>query len=89
MNDAGIRRNLHCKKLRRHHVDPDTLVVDELGLKHGKCRADIAVINGHLMGYEIKSDDDSLRRLAGHSHRNGFRNRLRVLSRCVECIGVT
>ena len=64
MNDAQIRSSFHSKKLRRHHATPDTLVVDELGLKHGKCRADIAVINGHLIGYEIKSDDDSLHRLA-------------------------
>ena len=64
MNDAQIRSSFHRKKLRRHHATPDTLVVDELGLKHGRCRADIAVINGHLIGYEIKSDDDSLHRLA-------------------------
>jgi len=64
MNDAQIRCYFHSKKLRRYHADPDTLVVDELGLKHGSCRADIAVINGQLIGYEIKSDDDSLRRLA-------------------------
>ena len=32
-------------------------------MQHGKCRADIAVINGQLVGYEIKSDSDSLRRL--------------------------
>ncbi len=63
MNDAQIRSSFHRKKLRRHHVAPDTLVLDELGLKHGRFRADIAVINGHLIGYEIKSDDDSLRRL--------------------------
>jgi len=37
--------------------------LDELGLKHGKCRADIAIINGYLIGYEIKSDEDSLWRL--------------------------
>jgi hypothetical protein len=42
---------------------PDTLVIDELGIRHGSCRADIAVINGRLVGYEIKSDKDSLRRL--------------------------
>ena len=64
MNDPQIRSSFHRKKLRRHHATPDTLVVDELGLKHGKFRADIAVINGHLIGYEIKSDDDSLHRLA-------------------------
>jgi len=40
-------------------------VIDELGLQHGKCRADIAVVNGHLVGYEIKSNNDSLRRLDG------------------------
>jgi len=49
--------------LRRQHTRKDTLVIDELGLNHGKCRADIAVVNGHLVGYEIKSDNDSLRRL--------------------------
>jgi len=49
--------------LRRQHARNDTLVIDELGLQHGKCRADIAVVNGHLVGYEIKSNDDSLRRL--------------------------
>ncbi len=65
MNDAQIRKNFHQKRLRRHHATRSTLVVDELGLKHGKCRADIAVINGHLIGYEIKSDDDSLDRLNG------------------------
>lgn len=64
MNDAQIRSSFHSKKLRRYHAAPETLVVDELGLKHGRCRADIAVINCHLIGYEIKSDGDSLRRLA-------------------------
>jgi len=63
MNDSEIRQNFHRKKLRRQHAQKDTLVIDELGLNHGKCRADIAVVNGHLIGYEIKSNNDSLRRL--------------------------
>jgi len=63
MNDAEIRQNFHRKRLRLQHAQKDTLVIDELGLNHGRCRADIAVINGHLFGYEIKSDNDSLRRL--------------------------
>lgn len=63
MNDTQIRESFHRKKLSKHHADQDTLIVNELGLKHGKCRADIAVINTHLIGYEIKSDEDSLRRL--------------------------
>jgi hypothetical protein len=63
MNDAEIRQNFHRKILRRQHRRNDTLVIDELGLNHGRCRADIAVVNGHLVGYEIKSNSDSLRRL--------------------------
>lgn len=38
--------------------------MNELGLNHGRCRADIALVNGRLVGYEIKSDSDSLKRLA-------------------------
>jgi hypothetical protein len=63
MNDVEIRQNFHKKRLQRQHAQKDTLVIDELGLNHGKCRADIAVVNGHLIGYEIKSNKDSLRRL--------------------------
>jgi len=42
---------------------PDTLVIDELGLDHGSCRIDIAVINGHIRGVEIKAEADTLERL--------------------------
>ena len=63
MNDLEIRQNFHRKVLRRQHAHKDTLVIDELGLSHGKCRADIAVVNGRFVGYEIKSNNDSLRRL--------------------------
>lgn len=64
MNDALIRERFHRQILRRHHMSSHTLVLNELGLRHGKCRADIAVVNGKLIGYEIKSDEDSLERLA-------------------------
>jgi hypothetical protein len=63
MNDLQIRVSFHSKWLRKYHYDSKTMVVNELGLNHGKCRADIAIINGRLIGYEIKSDSDSLRRL--------------------------
>lgn len=42
---------------------PETAVVDELCIKHGKFRVDLAVVGDRLEGYEIKSDPDSLRRL--------------------------
>lgn len=63
MNDCQIREAFHRKFLQEHHNSSTTLVVDELGLEHGMCRADIAVINELLTGYEIKSDVDSLKRL--------------------------
>jgi hypothetical protein len=62
--DADIRIALHAKRLRRVKVQPDTLVIDELGLAHAKCRVDVAVINGCIHGYEIKSAKDTLDRLA-------------------------
>jgi hypothetical protein len=65
MRDEQIRAAFHRKVLQRHHEEANTLVVDELGLKHGQRRADIAVINGHLNGFEIKGDEDSLSRLPG------------------------
>jgi hypothetical protein len=63
ISDSAIREAFHRVQLRRQHVALNTLVVDELGIMHGRWRADIAVVNGHLIGYEIKSDEDSLSRL--------------------------
>ena len=63
MNDPQIRQAFHTTFLQKEHSDSATLIMDELGLEHGKCRADIAVINGHMDGFEIKSDVDSLSRL--------------------------
>lgn len=64
LNDSQMRAAYHRKRLQRHHSDPAAVVVDELGLQHGRFRADIAVVNGHLAGYEIKSDFDRLDRLS-------------------------
>jgi hypothetical protein len=61
--DADIRIALHAKRLRRMKAQPDTLVIDELGLAHAKSRVDVAVINGCIHGYEIKSAKDTLDRL--------------------------
>lgn len=61
--DFDIRLALHAKRLRRAKAHPDTLVIDELGLAHAKCRVDVAVIKGYIHGYEIKSAKDKLDRL--------------------------
>ena len=63
MKDPDIRASVHTQVLGEQHKDPKVLVVDELGLRHGQNRADIAVIGDELTGYEIKGDFDSLGRL--------------------------
>ena len=45
--------------------DKDTLIIPELGLCQGDARVDIAVVNGVIHGYEIKSERDTLNRLSG------------------------
>ena len=65
MRDADVRHALHRQILSEHTKDPNTLVLDELGLDRGVARIDIAVVNGRLHGYEIKSDADTLQRLPG------------------------
>lgn len=62
--DADIRSALHTKRLRRAKSNPSTLVIDELGLAHARSRIDVAVINGCIHGYEIKSAKDNLDRFA-------------------------
>jgi hypothetical protein len=44
-------------------TDTDTLVVEELPIAFGFVKMDVAVLNGRLEGYEIKSDRDRLNRL--------------------------
>jgi len=63
MNDRDIRVVLKEELLRQYVNDEDTLVLDEVGLRHGTARIDLVVVNDRLHGYEIKSDRDSLKRL--------------------------
>lgn len=63
MRDPVIRAAFHNKILKVAHNDIDTFVLDELGLRNGEIRADIAVLNGKLIGYEIKTEKDNLSRL--------------------------
>jgi len=63
MHDLFIRDAFHRATLRKYHEDKNSLVLDEFGINHGAIRADIAVINGMLHGYEIKGDFDNLDRL--------------------------
>lgn len=63
MRDHDVRVALRASLLEEHagHLDR-TLLVDELGLC-GAARVDLAVINGVMTGYELKSARDRLDRL--------------------------
>jgi len=63
MLDRDIRTALRKKYLQQYYRDPNAKVVEELALFANRARIDIAVINGHLVGYEIKSDRDTIVRL--------------------------
>lgn len=70
---------MHQATLRSSHRCPETIVIDELGLAHGKGRVDIAVLNGFVHGYEIKSSRDTIRRLD---------RQLALYAKCLEKVTV-
>lgn len=63
MKDRDIRTALKKQLSTRYLKEPDTIIVEELGIRHGSARVDIVVINELLHGFEIKSDRDRLKRL--------------------------
>lgn len=63
VRDGDIRPRLRATIAASHAGEPGTKIVDELGLCQGQVRVDIAVVNGALKGYEIKSLADTLKRL--------------------------
>jgi hypothetical protein len=67
LRDREIRSALRSKLRALHAQDPDTAIIDELSLCQGESRIDVAVVNSSLGGYEIKSDRDTLTRLARQS----------------------
>src|SRR5713226_5576659 len=63
MRDGDVRRVLRDRLLATHAHDEGALLVEELGLCRGTVRVDLAIVNGILKGYEIKSERDTLVRL--------------------------
>lgn len=63
IGDSELRNAVKHSLLAPLCKDSTTLIIDELGLRHGAARIDIAVVNGDLHGYELKSERDNLRRL--------------------------
>ncbi|MBX9668139.1 MAG: sce7726 family protein [Candidatus Obscuribacterales bacterium] len=64
MKELDVRIALHeFIKSQLIKEQPDSLIIDELGLIEGSFRVDVAVINDRLHGFEIKSPSDNLLRL--------------------------
>lgn len=63
MKDNQIRAALKSELISHYGGDPETVIIDELGLRHGASRIDLVVVNGNLHGFELKSDMDTLKRL--------------------------
>src|ERR1035441_10347577 len=63
MHDLEIRSILRNDLQRKYGGNPDTEVIDELTIGGGRNRIDLALVNGVLHGFELKSDFDSLCRL--------------------------
>lgn len=63
MRDHDVRMAVRNWLGVLHAGDPDTRVVEEMGVWSGTVRVDLAVINGELTGIELKSDRDTLDRL--------------------------
>jgi hypothetical protein len=81
LDDPAVRRALHQKVLQEHRRDPDTLVLNEMGVCQGYARVDVAVVNGLLHGYEIKSELDTLHRLARQADTyNGTLDRITLVT---------
>lgn len=63
MNDHAVRKAFFRKRARRFGKEHNSLLVEELSLGSGSPRIDIAILSDRLVGFEIKSDQDSLYRL--------------------------
>ena len=63
MHDRDVRDAILTRLNAEHENDANTRIVEEMGVWAGSVRVDVAVINGELSGYELKSDRDTLARL--------------------------
>ena len=69
--DCDIRLALEAKLVQEHGDETDTIIRHEVGICAGNRRIDMALVNGELAGYEIKSDMDTLARLSGQAEVYG------------------
>lgn len=67
LTDGAIRKAIHAEIIPVLIDDSNCRIIDEMSVCSGEARIDIAVINGHLHGFEIKSEVDTLERLPGQA----------------------
>lgn len=79
--DRDIRQSLRHDHLKHYYEDECARVVEELDVMAGDslARVDISIINGQLLGFEIKSDRDNLDRLP---------NQVKVYSRVFDLVTI-
>lgn len=65
LGDAEVRPALRSLLRAEYAGEADSVFLEELGFCGGRVRIDLAVVNGRIHGYEIKSDRDTLERLDG------------------------
>lgn len=63
MRDSDVRHTVLEMLSEKHAHDSNTRIVEEMGIWNGSVRIDIAVINGEMHGFELKSERDTLARL--------------------------
>ena len=63
MNEATVRAAVEAHIMAREAEHGHTRIVHELALCQAEARIDLADVNGHLVGWEIKTRADTLARL--------------------------
>lgn len=81
MNDFQIRNILvdDIRKKYRTTIQAKNLIVQEMVLCRGFARIDVALVNGSMHGFEIKSSEDTLARL---------KNQLEYYSQCFDYLTI-
>lgn len=65
LREPEIKAALIDALFAEHMIYDDTIIVSEMPVVAMSRRADVVVANGHLVGFEIKSDGDKTSRLTG------------------------
>lgn len=79
MRELDIRTALLARLREEYQSDERTRVLNELAVGGGVARIDVAVVNGRFLGFEIKSDADTLDRLPSQA---------KVYSDVFDCVTV-